>query len=264
MFFYYTPAFMSILAIVLLAVGSSTIIGVIFGLLIRKIPHQANDTIIGFAGGVMLAAAIIGLLAPAVNGADLTGAILSIAGTFIGAYFISILDRIIPHLHRLAGVNSTNDVNSNSKNKILLFTAAIAIHKIPEGLATGVSFGTENIGDILTVAGSISLQNIPEAIILVAPLFAIGVMTKRIIYISLSIAVISIISVLCGYFLVSIFSCVLPLLLSSAGGAMLYIISHEMIPETHSHGYEKQATFALIAGLLLVLILQKATSLIAN
>lgn len=251
---------MSILLIVLIAVGSSSVIGITFGLLIRNIPHRANDAILGFAAGVMLAAAVLGLLSPAVTDATPSGIILSLLGTFAGAYFISLLDRIVPHLHRLAGFDSPEE-NIHGKDKILLFTAAVALHKIPEGLATGVSFGTENIGDILTVAGSISLQNIPEAIVLVAPLFAIGVKQNRIIGISLAIASVSILSVLCGYFLVSVFSGVLPFLLCSAGGAMLYIISHDMIPETHSHGFHKPATFALIAGLMLVLVLQRLTTL---
>ena len=254
---------MSILLIVLIAVGGSSVIGIVSGLLVRNIPHRANDAILGFAAGVMLAASVLGLLAPAISDATPGQMVISVLGTFTGAYFISLLDRIIPHLHRLAGIDSTIE-HVKSRDKILLFTAAVALHKIPEGLATGVRFGTGNIGDVLTVAGSISLQNIPEAMVLVAPLFAIGVKTVRILNISLSIAAVSIISVLCGYFLVSVFCAVLPFLLCSAGGAMLYVISHDMIPETHSHGFHKPATFALIGGLMLVLILQRITALCAG
>jgi ZIP family zinc transporter len=120
----------------------------------------------------------------------------------------------------------------------------------------GVSFGTGDIGDVLTVAGAISVQNIPEAFVIVAPLFAIAIAPKRIILISLAIALVSVVCVLSGYALVSAFAGALPFLLSAAGGAMLYVISDEMIPESHAHGFEKPATFALIAGVLLVLALQ--------
>ena len=137
---------------------------------------------------------------------------------------------------------------------------AIALHKIPEGLATGVSFGTGDVGDIITVAGSMSLQNIPEAIVIVTPLFAIGVAAGRIVCISMAIAIVSIVSVLAGCALTAVFAGAMPFMLAAAGGAMLYVISDEMIPETHAHGYEKPATFALISGLLLVVILQRILS----
>ena len=244
-----------ILSIVLLSIGGSTVAGVLAGLLFRHIPHRLNDIVLGFAAGVMLAASILGLIAPAFETQD--GILLAICGTFAGAGLISILDRIVPHLHRIAGIDTEAHRSNGSIGKTLLFVTAIALHKIPEGLATGVSFGTGDIGDIITVAGSMSLQNIPEAIVIVTPLFAIGVAAGRIVCISLAIAAVSVASVLAGCALTAVFAGAMPFMLASAGGAMLYVISDEMIPETHSHGYEKPATFALISGLLLVIILQR-------
>lgn len=246
---------MKVLTIVLLSVGFSTTIGILGGLTVRSLPHRWNDIVLGFSAGIMLAAATAGLLASAFAAGGSSIA-LAAAGAAAGAGVISLLDRFIPHLHRLAGIDFEHHEASGSANKSLLFVAALALHKIPEGLAVGVSFGTGNLGDVLTVAGAISIQNIPEAFVIVAPLFAIGVKAPRIISISLAIAVVSSISVLCGYALVAAFTGVLPFLLAAAGGAMLYVISDEMIPETHAHGFEKPATFALIAGFLLVLILQ--------
>ena len=246
-----------ILAIVLFSVGSSTVVGVLTGLFFRKIPHRLNDIVLGFAAGIMLAASILGLIAPSFEiGAGACKFILPVAGTFTGSAVISLLDRTIPHLHRIAGLDTEAHRLNGSIGKTLLFVTAIALHKIPEGLATGVSFGTGNVGDIITVAGSISLQNIPEAVVIVSPLFAIGVSPKRVLCISFAIAAISVTSVLAGCAMTAVFSGVMPFMLAMAGGAMLYVISDEMIPETHSHGYEKPATFALIAGLLLVLALQ--------
>ena len=247
----------TILLLVLLSVGGSTVLGVFGGLLVRRIPHRFNDAVLGFAAGVMLAASVLGLLAPAFAVAGATNLALAVAGAVTGAAFISVLDRIVPHLHRLAGLDAEEHRNNRSIGKTLLFVSAIALHKIPEGLATGVSFGTGVTGDVLTVAGAISIQNIPEAVVIVAPLFAIGVTSRRVIGLSLAIAAISMVSVLLGALLVSVFASLLPFVLAAAGGAMLYVISDEMIPETHSHGFEKGATFALLAGVLLVMILQR-------
>ena len=246
---------MKILMIVLLSVGCSTTIGVLLGLAVRSLPHKWNDVVLGFSAGVMLAAACVGLLASAFA-PDASSIALALAGTLTGAGIISLLDRFTPHLHRLAGIDFEAHRNNGSIAKTLLFVAALALHKIPEGLAVGVSFGTGDIGDVLTVAGAISVQNIPEAFVIVAPLFAIAVAPVRIILISLAIALVSIVCVLSGYALVSAFAGALPFLLAAAGGAMLYVISDEMIPESHAHGFEKPATFALIAGVLLVLSLQ--------
>lgn len=246
---------MKILMIVLLSVGCSTTLGVMGGLLIRALPHRLNDIVMGFSAGVMLSAATAGLLASAFS-PQIESIALAISGAIFGAILISLLDRFIPHLHRIAGIDFESHRSNGSISKSLLFVAALAIHKIPEGLAVGVSFGTGDIGDVLTISLAISLQNIPEAFVIVAPLFAIGVKSPRIIVISLVIALVSIASVLAGYALVSVFAGALPFLLAAAGGAMLYVISDEIIPETHAHGFEKPATFALIIGFLLVLALQ--------
>ncbi|MGN0846962.1 MAG: ZIP family metal transporter [Kiritimatiellia bacterium] len=246
-----------LMLLVLLSVGGSTVLGVFGGLLVRRIPHRFNDAVLGYAAGVMLAAAVLGLLAPAFEASGACGLALALGGTLAGAAFISVLDRIVPHLHHLVGLDTEEHRTNRSIGKTLLFVSAIALHKIPEGLATGVSFGTGVAGDIFTVAGAISLQNVPEAVVIVAPLFAIGVSTGRVIGISFAIAALSMASVLCGSLLVSVFASVLPFMLAAAGGAMLYVVSDEMIPETHAHGYEKPATFALIGGLLSVVVIQR-------
>ena len=138
-----------------------------------------------------------------------------------------------------------------------MLSISLAVAAIPEGLAAGVSFGTGELNDVLTVAGSISLQNIPEAMVIIAPLLAVGVTMRRTILISVGIGVISMAATLLGFALVSLFNGALPFILSLAGGTMLYVVSDEMIPETHSHGFEKESTFALIGGFMLILILQQ-------
>lgn len=249
--------YLSLLAIITLAVGLSTVVGAVGGLLIRNLHHKYHDIILGAASGVMLAAAILGLISPAAESGNSGALIMTAAGVFSGALIVSVLDKITPHLHRLAGVDQEQHANNRSTARTLLFITAIAIHKIPEGLAAGVSFGTGELNDVLTVAGSISLQNIPEAMVIIAPLLAVGVTMRRTILISVGIGVISMAATLLGFALVSLFNGALPFILSLAGGTMLYVVSDEMIPETHSHGFEKESTFALIGGFMLILILQQ-------
>ena len=233
--------------------GGSTVLGVLAGLLFKRIAHRFIDVVLGFAAGVMLSAAMFGLMAPAFDGSS--GYIFPLLGTFVGAALISFLDKVVPHLHRIAGIET--GVDGGTAKKTLLFTAAIALHKIPEGLATGVSFASGDVGSIMTVASSMSLQNIPESIVIAAPLMMAGVTIRRTFAISVAIAFVSIVAVLAGVTLSAVFATCAPFLLAAAGGAMLYVISDEMIPETHSHGYEKPATFALIAGILLVIVMQQ-------
>ena len=133
---------------------------------------------------------------------------------------------------------------------------AIAIHKFPEGLATGVVFDGGDLSNAYTVAITIAVQNIPEGMVVVTPLIMIGVGYWRVIGVSLAVALLEIAGVLAGYILGDISNALLPALTALAGGAMLYVISDEMIPETHSHGYERHATFALVAGVMAMLYIQ--------
>ncbi len=249
---------MRLLIVSALAMGLSTVAGTAAGLLIRRIPHKFNDGILGAASGIMLAAAVLGLILPATRSGNPGSALpLTAIGVLLGALLVSMLDRITPHLHRLAGLDQESHAHNAGVGKVLLFVAAIAIHKLPEGLAAGVSFGTGDPGDILTVTGSLALQNIPEAMVIAVPLLSIGVSSRRTMSISFGIGLISIAGIGLGYLLIAVAAGMLPLILAFAGGAMLYVISDEMIPETHAHGNEKLATFSMIGGFLLVLLVQR-------
>ena len=138
-------------------------------------------------------------------------------------------------------------------NKVLLFVMAIAIHNLPEGIAAGVGFGTGNTGEAITIAAGIALQNIPEGMVIISPMLATGMSKKRTFFIALMTGLVEVLGALLGYFAVSISSAVLPFALAFAGGTMLYVISDEMIPETHAHGEERGATYALLAGFCLML-----------
>ena len=135
----------------------------------------------------------------------------------------------------------------------MLFVLAIAIHNFPEGIAAGIGFGSGNTAEALTVAGGIALQNIPEGMVVIAPMLAAGISRKRTLLIALSTGLIEVVGTLVGYLAVRISTVILPFALAFAGGTMLYIISDEMIPETHSHGCERGATYALLVGFCLML-----------
>ena len=179
-----------------------------------------------------------------------------VAGVATGVALIGILDRFMPHLHHLSGLKEDEmHKNNASLNKTLLFVMAIAIHKLPEGLATGISFNGDQ-GNAVAVAITIALQNIPEGMVVVTPLLMAGVRFRNTAMIAFSVAVLEVAGVFAGFFIGDISSLFLPFMLSTAGGAMLYVISDEMIPETHSHGYQKQATYALVVGVLTMLFIE--------
>ncbi len=209
----------------------------------------------GFAAGVMLSAAVFGLIIPALENDGILNTMLVIAGIFAGALFLSGVDYFIPHLHNIAGIQEHQTTHSQQLNKVLLFVFAIAIHNLPEGIAAGVSFGTGNTADAFTVAGGIALQNIPEGMVIIAPMLAAGVSSRRTLLIALSTGLMEVLGTLIGYMTIAFSTAILPFALAFAGGTMLYVISDEMIPETHSHGYEKSATYSLLAGFCVMLVL---------
>ena len=235
-----------------LGVGGATVIGSLIGFAFKKISHRFSDIIISFAAGVMLCAAVIGLILPSLEYGGKYSIIVTVVGIFVGAVCLNLIDKIVPHLHKLAGVDNEKHHNTNL-NKILLFVMAIAIHNLPEGIAAGVGFGSGNTTQALIIAGGIALQNIPEGMVIISPLISAGVSPKRTFIIAILTGVIVVIGTFIGYFAVSISTAILPFALAFAGGTMLYVISDEMIPETHAHGSQQGATYALLAGFSLML-----------
>ncbi len=245
---------MDVVASTALGVGGATLLGALIGFAVKRIPHRFNDIILGFAAGIMLAAAAFGLILPAMEKKEPLNTALVIMGIFAGAIFLSLMDKLVPHLHNLAGGHAESAEKENL-NRVLLFVLAIAIHNLPEGVAAGVSFGSGDTAEALTVAGGIALQNIPEGMVIIAPMLAAGVSRGRTLAIAAATGLVEVIGTFIGYFAAGLSSAALPFALAFAGGTMLYVISDEMIPETHSHGYEKGATYALICGFCVMLLM---------
>ena len=231
-------------------------VGALIGFLFKGMTHKFSDIVLSFAAGVMLAAAVLGLIEPSYSyGAAAYGKwwglLLTVVGLFVGAVCLNLADKLVPHLHRLAGSDIESHDNK-SLNKVLLFVMAIAIHNLPEGIAAGVGFGSENTTRALIIAGGIALQNIPEGMVIIGPMLAAGMSKRRTLILALATGLVEVIGTLIGYLAVSVATVILPFALAFAGGTMLYIISDEMIPETHAHGGERGATYALLCGFALM------------
>lgn len=234
----------------------ATIIGSVIGFLVKSLPHKWNDAILGFCAGVMLAASTVGLILPAAQDAGSSRWWLILIGVILGMLLLNVLDLVTPHLHKLTGMEEEEHRNNASLNHVLLFVLAIALHKLPEGIAAGVGFNAADSTDAWAVTLGIAIQNVPEGMVVIAPLLIAGVSKIRTFLISLVIALLEVVGVWIGYGMGAISPILLPVMLALAGGAMLYVVSDEMIPETHAHGYQKLATYALVLGFVSLVFLE--------
>ena len=244
---------MELVWITALGVGGATIIGSLIGFLFKNISHRFSDIVLSFAAGVMLAAAVLGLILPSLEYGGKYGILVTVAGIFAGALCLNLIDKLVPHLHKLVGSDIEPHHNANL-SKVLLFVTAIAIHNLPEGIAAGVGFGSGDTTGALIIAGGIALQNIPEGMVIIGPMLAAGVSSRKTFVCAMITGLVEVVGTLIGYLAVSVSTAILPFALAFAGGTMLYVISDEMIPETHAHGSERGATWALLVGSCVMLI----------
>ena len=243
---------MELVLLTALGVGGATLVGAVIGFVFKKISHRFSDIILSFAAGVMLAAAVLGLIIPSLEYGGKLGILITVGGIFAGALCLNLIDKLVPHLHKMAGADLEAH-NNPQLDKILLFVMAIAIHNLPEGIAAGVGFGAEDTSQALMIAGGIALQNIPEGMVIIAPMLASGIKPRRTFLIAAATGLIEVVGTFIGYFAISVSTAILPFALAFAGGTMLYVISDEMIPETHAHGSQRGATYALLIGFCFML-----------
>ena len=243
---------MKIVLLTALGVGGATVFGALLGFAFKKISHKFSDMVLAFAAGVMLAAAVCSLILPSLEypGGSF---LVTVLGIFCGALALTGLDKLVPHLHRLSGADQENHPEQTAQlDKILLFVMAIAIHNLPEGIAAGVGAGSGDTGAALTIAAGIALQNIPEGMVIIAPMLAAGMKPGRTFLVAMITGVVEVLGTLLGFFAVRLATAILPFALAFAGGTMLYVISDEMIPETH-HGEARGVTWFLLMGFCLML-----------
>ncbi len=219
----------------------------------RELPARVLDTLLGFAAGVMLAATSFSLIIPAIEkgGGGVRGAGLAVLGILLGGFFLDAADRFFPHQHPGTG----REGRQSSLRKIWLFVIAITIHNFPEGMAVGVGFGDGDIGNGLSLALGIGLQNIPEGLAVALALQREGYTRGRLFLVALLTGLVEPVGGLVGVVLVQAARPLLPLALSFAAGAMLFVVSDEIIPETHTGGFHRSATFGVLFGFVIMMFL---------
>jgi len=244
---------MGILATV--GTGLATGVGALPALLTRNVSPRLLNAMLGFAAGVMLAASAFSLIVPALDlGRDLWGSwsiAMVVLGLLLGAVFLALLDRITPHLHFISGPEGP----SSSLRRIWLLILAITLHNFPEGLAVGVGFGSGNLHDAVVLAIAIGLQNIPEGLAVALPLIREGYSRGRALWYATLSGLVEPIAGAIGVVAVQLVRPILPVVQAFAAGAMLFVVSDEIIPETHRKGYERAGTFGVMVGFAVMMLL---------
>ncbi|MGZ8185511.1 MAG: ZIP family metal transporter [Methylobacter sp.] len=234
--------------------GLATGLGALPALFFKNISNNLFNSMLGAAAGVMLAATAFSLLVPGmVYGNQIwpgNGIYVVSMGMLIGAAFLHFADRRLPHVR----FDSVSDTQLNSLKKVWLFIIAITIHNFPEGMSVGVSFGSGEIKNGIVLAIAIALQNIPEGLAVSLPLVGLGYNKWKAIGIATLTGMVEPVGGLLGITMVTVFQPVLPMAMGFAAGAMLFVISEEIIPETHSQGRSRYATFALMIGFIIMMV----------
>ncbi|MCK0166161.1 ZIP family metal transporter [Jannaschia sp. S6380] len=241
-----------------LAAGSMTAIGAVPVLFGRLPSRSTRDMALGFAAGVMLAASFFSLIIPALDAAEpmfengaMPAAVVCVS-ILLGMGAVALMNERLPHEHFASGREGPQ---AASLRRVWLFIIAITIHNFPEGLAVGVGFGADGMSGGLPLAIGIGLQNAPEGLAVAVSLLGEGYSKVRAWGIAALTGMVEPLGGLLGAGVVTLSQPLLPWGLAFAAGAMLYVISHEIIPETHRSGHQNRATLGLAVGLVIMLFL---------
>lgn len=236
-----------------LAAGLATGAGSLPIFFIKDFPKKILDALLGFAAGVMLAATSFSLIIPAIEaaGGGIRGAGITLIGILGGGIFLDMVDKFFPDTNLSLGPSQ----NHNNLRKAWLFITAITIHNFPEGLAVGVGFGDGNISNGISLAIAIGLQNMPEGLACALPLIREKVPVWKAFLAALATGLVEPIGGLLGVGIVQVARPLLPFTLAFAAGAMLFVISHEIIPETQRDKSSKLATHSLLIGFVIMMFL---------
>ena len=245
---------MEIVILTAFGVGGATVFGAALGMIFRHTSRRFCDGATSFAAGVMLAAAVVGLILPSLEYGGRHSVLVSVVGIFVGALCLDLFDRLLLRGRWAMKFSADSDAGLR---RVVMFVTAIAIHNLPEGIAAGVGFGNQDIGRGLFIATAIALQNIPEGMAVIVAMLGVGIKPSRTFIIAAFTGVVEIFGTLLGYFAINISSAILPFALAFAGGNMLYVIADEMIPEVHSEGEGSSATYLILAGFCLMLIINE-------
>lgn len=244
--------------------AGATAVGTVPVLAIRRIPQRLADCLMGFGAGVMLAATAFSLIVPGLQAArergfDGIGAGLVVSvGICLGVAMMLLMDRAVPHAHLDQEGHTTRRVAGQLAEwlppRVMLFVLAITLHNIPEGMAVGVASGS-GMANAQTFSMAIALQDVPEGLVIALSLATAGVKRSRAVLIGVLSGLVEPVGAVIAALAVGAFSTLLPWGLAFASGAMLFAVSHEVIPESHRNGHETSATIGLTLGFCLMMVM---------
>lgn len=240
---------------------AATAVGAVVAIALRDIAARTQDIMLGFAAGMMLAASSFSLILPGINAArDLCGdsflaASIVVLGLALGVALMIGLDRFVPHEHEKSGRRGPE---AKRINRVWLFVLAITLHNLPEGMAIGVSFATGDMQVGIPLTTAIAIQDIPEGLAVAMALRVTGISPLRAALIAVGSGLMEPFGALVGLGISSGFSLGYPIALGLAAGAMIFVVSHEVIPETHRNGHETPATLGLMLGFGVMMFLDTA------
>jgi ZIP family zinc transporter len=241
-----------------LLAGLGTGAGALGVFFLRDLSTRMEDAMLSAAAGIMMAASFFSLLLPALEygrgyyGGEMLTVAIVISGLLAGAIVLEVIHRYAPHEHFIAGREGPKRAELS---RIWLFIIAITLHNFPEGMAVGVGFAGGNVDNGIALATGIGLQNLPEGLAVAVSLLAVGYKRSTSFFVALLTGLAEPIGGLFGAAAVAVAGPMMPWTLGFAAGAMLFIISHEIIPETHSRGHQTTATFALMGGFAVMMFL---------
>ncbi len=238
-----------------LLAGMATGVGALPAFFFKNVSRNVLNTMLGASAGVMLAATSFSLVIPGIESGEIVmpgfGVYIVVFGMLSGAVVLDLIDKYLPHEHFIKGPEGP----SSKLKRIWLFVIAITIHNFPEGMAVGVGFGTGDISSGISLAIGIGIQNMPEGLAVALPLLSLGYSRWKAFLIAALTGLVEPIGGILGAGAVTVFYPVLPFALAFAAGAMLFVISDEIIPETHSQGKSRQATYGVMVGFVIMMAL---------
>lgn len=240
----------------------ATALGTLPVLLSQRLSERTQDTLFGFGAGVMLAACSFSLIIPGIHAARAGGAGAWAAGAtlgaaiLLGALALLWMERLLPHEHFIKGVEGGQ--TSRTLQRTWLFVFAIALHNLPEGLAIGVAYAGGDAMRASALATGIAIQDVPEGLVVAMALLAAGYKRSLAVGLGMASGLVEPVGAVLGAAVVSTSASLLPWGLGFAAGAMLFVISHEIIPESHRKGHESWATGGLMVGFVIMMVLDTA------
>jgi ZIP family zinc transporter len=238
-----------------LLAGAATGLGALPLLVLSRISERTRDGALGFGAGVMLAAAAFSLLLPAIEMAGRSGALTVALGFLAGGVFLTLCDRLLPHRH-LSG--DAHGIGAENVRRVWLFVFAMALHNLPEGLAVGVAYTDPEATAAPALAFGIGIQNMPEGLVTALALMGAGYGRIAAVALATGTGLLEPVAAAFGSALVAGTAPLLPPAMAFAAGAMVFVVSHEIIPESHRRGHETHATVGVMVGFALMMVLDTA------